>query len=431
MRPAARVAEAIALLEAIEASPRPADDLVQGHFRARRFIGSKDRRAIGDLVFGVLRHRARLSWHIERAGLEPAPRALAIGYLSLVAAEPVEPLFAGTEPHGPPPLSAEERALPDAGPPEVPDMPEPVRVECPPWAEQEMRAQLGEGFGPELAALREPAALDVRVARRKAGRDVVLERLVGEGLDAEATPHSPDGMRIRGRVALRNHPLFRDGTLEVQDEGSQLAALMCDVSPGMQVVDFCAGAGGKSLALADVMAGKGRIVACDVDPGRLAQAKKRAGRAGLDNIEPRTLRDARDGWIARQKGKFDRVLVDAPCSGSGAWRRSPWARWRPPDLEALTELQTAILASAARLVRPGGRLVYVTCSLLACENRGPVAALLDGRSDFRLVPAGDALPRNSRFLDRVASEDGTVLLTPLRAGTDGFFIAAMERATDG
>lgn len=425
MTPAARVAEAIGLLEAAEENQRPLDGLVQSHFRSHRFIGSKDRRAIGNLVFGVIRHHARLSWHLDRASVEPTPRSKVIAFHALAMDQPVEALFAGDDRHGPDALSTAEAGFVGglAGASLEPDeMPEAVRVECPDWAEADLRASLGDGFGDEMAALLGEAPVDIRVARRKAEREPIIASLEKGGLTATPTPHSPDGLRLEGRASLAGHRLYRDGVIEIQDEGSQLVALMCDVSPGMQVVDFCAGACGKALALADLMGGAGRIVACDVDERRLARGKARIGRSGLDNIEPRVLRDEADRWVARQKGKFDRVLVDAPCSGVGAWRRNPWARWRPPDLAALNNLQDRIMASAARLVKPGGRLIYVTCSLLASENQSRIDVFRNNHPDFR--------PMRPIGVDHVGGKDSqgeTMLLTPLRHGTDGFFIAVMQR----
>lgn len=424
MKPAARVSEAITLLEQFEANGRPADALFQAHVRSKRYIGSKDRKAIGDLFFGVIRHHARLAWHAGRASIPVTPRSQVIAHLHFLGDQEIEALFSDTGPYAPDPLTDAEKALLDQlaeTPLEPPAMPIQVKLECPEWAEADLQRSLGKEFEDELRSLRGKAGLDLRAFRRRGGRDAVLTRLAADGFDGTPTPHSPDGIRLEGSISLSNHPVLKDGRAEVQDEGSQIAALMCDVSPGMQVVDFCAGAGGKSLALGDMMQGKGRIVACDVSAERLARAKKRFARAGLDNIEPRQLRDERDAWVSRQKGKFDRVLIDAPCSGSGAWRRNPWARWQTPDLPKMTDLQSRILRSAARLVRPGGRLIYVTCSLLHRENQAQIETFQSENPNFRPISAADS-PR----IGELTLTDGSLLLTPGRHGTDGFFIAVLE-----
>ena len=251
-----------------------------------------------------------------------------------------------------------------------------------------------------------------------------------EGVATEPTPLSPVGLRLRKRVPLSGLAAFKDGLFDVQDEGSQIAALMAGARPGMRVVDFCAGAGGKTLALAAGMANRGKLVACDVSARRLERAALRLRRAGVGNVERRVLTSENDKWVKRHAGGFDRVLVDAPCLGTGTWRRNPDAKWRsrPEDLAELVERQQAILRSAARLVRSGGRLVYVTCSLLREEDEAQADAFLAAMPDFALVPAarawketiGGASPAGENYL----------FLTPARHGTDGFFVAVFERKRD-
>ena len=244
---------------------------------------------------------------------------------------------------------------------------------------------------------------------------------------AEPTPWSPIGLRLNGRVPLGGLAAFKDGIVEVQDEGSQITALLVDARPAMRVVDFCAGAGGKSFALAAQMANRGKLVACDVSAHRLDQATGRLRRGGVGNVERRALTSERDKWVKRHAGGFDRVLVDAPCLGIGAWRRNPGDKWRvtEADLADLIVRQQEILGSAARLVRPGGRLVYATCSLLHEENEAQAEALLAALPEFSVVPAaqvwhetiGGTAPGGERYLR----------LTPARHGTDGFFVAIFER----
>lgn len=433
MTPAARVAATIELLDQIAAAERPADGVVAAFFRARRYVGSKDRHDIAERVYAVLRHRARLGWWLDRLQHADEPRARTIAELMLgegLAQGEVAARFDGSR-YGPEPLTEPEGALVAAlgsGPLDHPDMPERVRGECPDWAAGAFAALGADDFVFELAALLRPAPFDLRVNEMKGKRHRVAESLRRSGIVVEPTPLSPVGLRVAGRPPLAGHRLVRDGVVEVQDEGAQLAALLVDARPGQQVVDFCAGAGGKALALGARMAGKGRVVACDVSEARLARAKERLHRSGLDNIETRLLASERDGWIRRQKGKFDRVLVDAPCSGSGTWRRHPDARWRPVHLEALTDLQGRILNSASRLVAPGGRLIYVTCSLLPAENEERVTAFLADHGEFQSVPVADiwreAIGGDCPMWGPPAPY---LQLTPARHGTDGFFIAVLRR----
>lgn len=435
MTPAARLAAAIEALDLVWADERPADTIVSAYFRSRRYIGSKDRTAVAASVYAILRRRARLDWWLARAGCDRRD-ARACSIASLCVADGLAPdaaaaLFSGAA-YAPSPLDEQERALAamlHGQPLTHAEMPPEVAAECPAWAYGSLLATYGQSVGAELAALSGEAGLDLRVNTLRIGRDAAVADLAARGIAAQATPLSPIGVRVSGRPAMTQDPLLRSGALEIQDEGSQLLALLVDAQPGQQVVDFCAGAGGKSLALAAAMGGKGRIVACDVSARRLARAKQRLHRAAVDNIEPRLLASERDRWIARQKGKFDRVLVDAPCSGMGVWRRNPDARWRDVDLAAFVDRQDRLLASAGRLVKPGGRLVYATCSLLAEENEARVDAFLATAPQMRALPVAEVW-RHAVGTDCPASAlTGPYLrLTPARHGTDGFFAAVLERA---
>jgi 16S rRNA (cytosine967-C5)-methyltransferase len=306
-------------------------------------------------------------------------------------------------------------------------MPDAVRDNYPPWLEPRLRALFGAALPAEMAALNGPAALDLRVNRLKANRPDARAALARDGVEAVPTPFSPAGLRVRARIPLATLESFKSGAVEVQDEGSQLAALLTQAEPGMRVVDFCAGAGGKTLALAAEMRNKGSLVACDISETRLTRSAQRLRRAGVSNVERRTLSTERDKWVKRHAGGFDRVFVDAPCSGTGTWRRNPDAKWRlePRDLEELAELQARILESAARLVKPGGRLVYATCSLLPEENDRQVERFLAAATDFALLPIGEVW-RNA--FGTPCPADGEMLhLTPARHETDGFFVAVMAR----
>ncbi len=436
MTPAARVQTAIEILERVESDARPADQVVTGMLRGRRYIGSKDRRAINALVYDTLRSKARLDWWLARAGAPPAEAPAARPRLRLLAlqalgpdGQPAEALFDGS-PYGPLPLSAEEAALAAALSGcglDHPEQPPAVRAELPDWLHARFEAALGAACESELAALRREAPLDLRVNTLKATRAEAVEALRAESIDAVATPWSPVGLRLSGRRALPATRAFRDGLVEVQDEASQLAALLVEAEPGMAVADLCAGAGGKTLALAAAMAGRGRLVALDRDPERLARAAPRLARAGVTCVEQRVLSDGADAWLAAEAGAFDRVLVDAPCSGAGAWRRNPDARWRLTEAacDAMTTLQAEILQSAAGLVRPGGRLIYATCSLLAEENERQVEAFLAAQPDFALLPYGPIW--QDRLGQAPPDAAPSLTLTPARHGTDGFFVAILER----
>ncbi len=424
MNPAARVQTAIEAVASIFQRVQPADSILSAFFRSRRFIGAKDRSAIAEQVYAVLRAHARLGWWTEKAGLSHDARSQVLVWMMLTGTprEVLAELCSGGQ-YAPPALSPEEfKAMGQLAGRTLthPDMQEAVQLECPDWAEAKLRDTLGPDFASEMQALLESAPLDLRINPVKTDRATAQRLLAAEGIAADPTPLSPLGLRVQGRPALAATTVFKDGLVEIQDEGSQMLALLVDAQPGHQVVDFCAGAGGKTLAIAALMKNKGRVIACDVLARRLTRAAERFRRAGLFNIETRALSSERDPWVKRHKGKFDRVLVDAPCSGVGVWRRNPDARWRTlgPPLAELLPLQQNILDSAARLVKPGGKLIYATCSLLREENENQIAAFLATHPDFTPVPAGES---GSPFLK----------LTPARHTTDGFFGAALLHTRGG
>lgn len=429
MHYAARLQATLDLLTEVHAVARPADALVSSWFRANRQLTEADRGFISDLLYALLRHHARLGWWVTRHGREATPRNRLLAWLALSARQTPDQLkniFSGKHLE-PARLNDNERALLvklQGSALTSPAMPTEVRVECPDWAAAALHRRFPETFEQDVAALLDPAPLDLRVNPLKGQRDSILQALRDLGLPAEPSALAPHGIRVRERPSLTRLPMLKTGEVEIQDEGSQLVALMVDARPGDRVVDFCAGAGGKTLAIAAQMANKGHVIACDVLDIRLKRAAERFRRAGLHNIETRPLANERDKWVKRHKGGFDRVLVDAPCSGTGTWRRNPDARWRVlgPGLENLLPLQASILDSAARLVKPGGRLVYATCSLLLEENEEQVAAFLATHPDFRVVPLSEAAPglTGSTHPDYLA-------LTPARNDTDGFFAAVMQR----
>ena len=429
MTPPARVAAAIELLAMIEAATRkPADAVANAFFRDRRFIGSGDRRSVSDRVWAVLRARRRLGWWLDRAHEPVTPRLLVAVSLLLEGwtLDGVKQSFSGGQ-FGPTHLTLGESAAlgrMEGQGLDHKDMPEAVRLEVPDWVLPHLVARFGGAVGAEMAAMSQPAPLDLRVNLLKGNREQAIAALVSEGIQAVPTDLSPWGLRIEGRRPVTSGAAFQSGLVEIQDEGSQLVALMVGAAPGMRVADWCAGAGGKTLALAMTMENKGSVTACDVSAPRLEGAVRRLRRAGVHNVE-RHLIEAGDKWAKRRAGSFDRVLVDAPCTGTGTWRRNPDARLRlvERDLMELVPKQAAILATAARLVRKGGRLVYATCSVLLEENEHQVAAFLAANPDFRAVDLAEAWPGTA------PPNDGPHLsLTPLKHGTDGFFTAVLERA---
>ncbi len=427
MTPSARLAAAVELLTEITQAPRrPADAVANGFFRERRFIGSGDRRAVSERVWRVLRLRRRLGWWLERVGTAPTPRMLVAASLLLEgwSAAGVAQGFAGGQ-YGPATLIAPEqaavRALEGQGA-EHPEMPDAVRLEVPDWLLPALAERFGPALEAEMAALSDPAPLDLRANLLRSTREEARAALLAEGLRAEPTPLSPWGLRLPSRLPVTAGAAFRQGLVEVQDEGSQLIALLLDARPDMRVLDWCAGAGGKTLAVAAAMGNRGHVVACDVSAPRLDGAVRRLRRAGAHNVE-RHLVEPGDKWAKRRAGAFDRVLVDAPCTGTGTWRRNPDARGRlrAEDLDELVPKQARILADAARMVRPGGRLVYATCSLLPAENERQVEGFLDRHPEFALLPLAEA------WEGPPPCEGPHLSLTPLRHGTDGFFAAAMVR----
>ena len=436
MTPGAQVAAAIDILAAIETAGRPADDAAADYFRRRRYIGAKDRAAVATHVYAVLRERAPLDWWIARAGAAatPAARRRILAALLLIEGwtpEKVRASFDGDRFRPAPLAAAEERLLLALAGHTLlhPRMPDAVRHGVPEWLELPLRRAFGERFEAEMAALNAPASVDLRVNLLKTGREAARQALAAEGVAARPTPLSPLGLRLSERAPLSALAAFRQGLVEVQDEGSQLAALLTDARPGMRVVDFCAGAGGKTLALAAQMQNRGKLLALDVSARRLERAARRLRRAGVGNVERRALGSERDKWVKRHRDGFDRVFLDVPCLGTGTWRRNPDAKWRagPADLAELAERQREILLSAARLVKPGGRLVYATCSFLAQEDEEQAEAFLAREPEFSLYPAarawgetignGAAPPGVERFAH----------FSPARHGTDGFFVAIFER----
>ena len=420
---------------------RPADLVANAFFRSRRFIGSGDRRAVADRVWSLLRRYGQVAWWLERAR-HPGRggRAMVSADLMLSEGMSLRDVMAlcdgGT--YRPVPLDeAEQRALRQLEGHSLPhpDQPDWVRLNVQEWVAPHLIEAYGEAWGREIAALASPPPVDLRVNRLKATVEEARVLLAAEGVETEPMRYAPNGLRLKRRLSVVTGKAFQDGVVEIQDEGSQLVAALVDAQPGMQVVDYCAGAGGKTLAIAAGMNNKGRVVAMDVYESRLDRSAQRLRRAGAHNVERRALPteggDAANAkWLKRQKGAFDRVLVDAPCTGTGTWRRNPDGRWTlaPQDLAELVPKQAAILDAASRLVKPGGGLIYATCSVLPAENERQIEAFLARHPEFAVVPVADL------WADVIGTEppagmgDSPYLrLSPLRHGTDGFFGAALVR----
>ncbi len=429
MTPPARIASAIELIATVDAAPRkPADAIANDFFRARRFIGSGDRRAVSERVWSLLRTRKRLAWWLGRVGMRVNPRMLVAASLlseGWLLSGLVQNFCGGQ--FGPTPLNPGEQAAlaqMEGHGLAHPEMPEAVRLEVPDWCVPYLQERFGDTLAAEMAAMDLPATLDLRVNLLRGTRQDAISALATEGIDAKPTPLSPWGLRIEGRRPVSTGQAFQSGLVEIQDEGSQLVAALVGAAPEMRVVDWCAGAGGKTLALAMTMENRGHIAACDVSEHRLDGAVRRLRRAGVHNVE-RHLIEPGDKWAKRRAGTFDRVLVDAPCTGTGTWRRNPDARLRlvQNDLDELVPKQAMILGQAARLVKPGGRLVYATCSVLLEENERQIDAFLGTQPGFTLVPLAQAwtLPGDPPGPGPYLS------LTPGRDHTDGFFTAVLER----
>ena len=398
----------------------PADAVLRNFFQAER-IGSNERKLVAETLFGVLRHRLLLEYacRLEDKGQATA-RRMALAYWVRFGGynlRQLEPL-----------LRAGEAAwLGNVKGLDENMLPLDLRAELPDWVLDKMRGQYSEEEILALGrAMQQPAPLDLRVNTLLANRDEVLQSLQAECMDAKATPLSPYGIRLRDKPSLNKHALYLSGRFEVQDEGSQLLGLMLAPKRNDMVVDFCAGAGGKTLLLGALMNSQGRLYAWDVSEKRLTNLKPRLKRSGLSNVQPQLIAHENDQKVKRLAGKIDRVLVDAPCSGLGTLRRNPDLKFRqsPESVAELNAKQRAILDSAARLLKNGGRLVYATCSVLQEENQDVVTAFLAAHPGFALIPAGEVLKQQ-----HIALPMGDYLqLTPQQHDTDGFFAAVLERA---
>jgi 16S rRNA (cytosine967-C5)-methyltransferase len=435
--PGARIQAAIELLDRIETPQKgeealPADAVVNSYFRSRRYIGAKDRRAIGDAVFQALRQRGYIDWLlVNEVGFPATNKFRTLWTFSVHQNIDAPALIAacdGTRYH-PAPLSADEarrvKMLDIAQmrvPPALAD-----QASFPAWLTPEIERQFGADTWPELLAFAQPAPTDLRVNTLKTTREEAYTALAESEIGAAPTPHAPAGLRLEDRANVTALGIYRDGWIEVQDESSQLAALLVGAKPGMRVLDLCAGGGGKTLALAAAMGNRGGILACDSDAKRLARLAPRLARSGARIVKSRPLKSGAlgKGKANEALGKFDRVLVDAPCSGSGTWRRHPEAKWRLTRamLDGYRKTQAALLREAAQHLRPNGRLVYAVCSILPSEGADQIEAFCNEHRGWRIVPADkawrEAIGTDAPFAGPF------MLLTPHRHRTDGFFAAVL------
>ncbi|MEW5889590.1 MAG: RsmB/NOP family class I SAM-dependent RNA methyltransferase [Pseudomonadota bacterium] len=408
---------AAAALERMLAFEYPADAVLSGYFREQRVLGHRDRGFIAETTFAVLR-RKRLLGHLVGAGASPRQLVLAaLVRLQGISQRQLAGVVSEQEAEW---LAALKSATPG-------DMSLAEQTDFPDWLVERLLARMDAVALLELArGLNQGAPLDLRVNPLKTTREDVLKRLAEDGIAAGPGALAPLAIRLKDKPALQRHPLYLEGAVEVQDEGSQLLGHLLAPRRGEMVVDFCAGAGGKTLLIGALMRSTGRLYAFDVADKRLAKLRTRVARAGLSNVFPVVISSENDARVKRLAGKIDRVLVDAPCSGLGTLRRNPDLKWRqsPESVAELTRKQHDILKGAARLVKPGGRLIYATCSILPEENEEIVDGFLATHAEFRRVPAGGVLAEQGIVLD--TGDD--LRLYPHRHGTDGFYAAVLERS---
>ena len=393
----------------------PADAVVSRYFREHRELGHADRAFVAETVFAVLRRGRSLEARCAGKLSDRNRLLVALAVTRGWSQRELAPVLKASEEE----WLAAAKAMPES------EFPPAVRCDLPDWLYNALEAQFGADEVDKLAhALNLPAPLDLRVNTIKTNREALLARLADDEITAVPGPLSPLAVRLRDKPALAKHPLFLEGAFEVQDEGSQLLGYLLEPKRGEMVVDFCAGAGGKTLLLGALMKNTGRLYAYDVSDKRLANLKPRLARSGLSNVHPARIEHERDTKIKRLAGKVDRVLVDAPCSGLGTLRRNPDLKWRQSEASVaeLTLKQAAILDAAAKMVRPGGRVVYATCSLLTAENDAIVEAFLARHPDFTLTPAAAVLAKQG-----IALEGDFLRLLPHRHNTDGFFAAILDK----
>lgn len=422
-----RLNQAAEILGTILSETRsPADHLIDQYFRAHRQMGAKDRGFAAETVYGCLRRKGELEALMAPclpSGLDAHEhgRWLVATYLLKYSGWSGRALAeAGFK--DPDDLVARIRSV------KTEDLPFGARINMPDWLAEKLVAQFGEAEAVQLSeALNRPAQVGIRVNTLRANRDELAAKLAAEENPCELMKYSPLGLQRDKRGPLFNTTAFKEGLFELQDEGSQLLALITEAAPKQKVVDFCAGAGGKTLGLAAMMQNTGALYACDISASRLERMKPRLGRAGAYNTQAYVLQGEQDPQLKKWQSSMDAVLIDAPCSGTGTLRRNPDIKWRSIDLEMLKQVQAGILESAASLVKPGGRLVYATCSLLDEENTAITAAFLERHSEFEVIPATEILARQGGAVPEDMPADGSLKLLTHKHGTDCFYALALKR----
>jgi 16S rRNA (cytosine967-C5)-methyltransferase len=430
MTPGARLSQLVDLIGQIETTGKPADQVAFQYFRTRRYMGSGDRRFINHHIFGFLRIRGTIIGLIESYKVKPTIRLQVFSYFLKKTTMTLEELesFCGDGLYSPPSLNQEEKGFLQY----LPEIKEDIlsledRLNVPAFLVEPLKSVFEEKFEEEMKALLEEAPLDLRVNTLKASKQEVMGLLAAQNIPFEETNPSPVGLRLKSRTYVLESDSYKKGLIEIQDAGSQILPFMCDVHPGMTVLDFCAGAGGKTLGLAALMQNKGKIFACDIDERRLKNAKDRLKRAGVHNTTLHLLETEGDKWLKRHKSFFDRILLDVPCSGTGTWRRNPDMKWRitPEDITRLQKQQQDILEQAEKLLKPGGLLIYATCSFLKEENEAQIEKFLENHPTYSLRPfreiwqnIGENVFGDNRYYLR---------LTPATTKTDGFFVAILKR----
>ncbi|MEE2998650.1 MAG: RsmB/NOP family class I SAM-dependent RNA methyltransferase [Pseudomonadota bacterium] len=432
MTPGARIAGAIEILEKIELSRSPAEDVVASYFRSRRYIGSKDRRSISKQVYGTQRRKARIDW---LSGIQ-IPRIRVIVDLFLIkklSLKEIILLFNGKG-YSPESLAKIEIELLEKISEKCFDnepYPPQIKAEVPGWIANILMPYWGNEFQKEASALNQPASINLRVNTIKGSCARTLKMLHKDKIEANPTEFSPLGLKVKNRVNLRNSLAFKEGFVEIQDEGSQIISALVETKRNLKTIDLCAGSGGKTLALGAAMKNGGSLIACDVDSKRLKKLKPRLARSGLTNITKHHLLGSNDVFYKDHRSSAERVLIDVPCSGSGAWRRTPAQKWRltATQLKEVIALQQKIMQQAANLVAKRGRLIYSTCSVLPDENEKQISWFLRKHSNFRALSISEIWQRvfDMRCPNNALVDSNYLSLTPARHNTDGFFTAVLEK----
>ena len=430
MRSSARLQTTIELVDKINISTnQSADKIISNHFRKNRYIGAKDRRQISLTLFSIIRNQAKLTWV---AGSQSA-RLLAIAHHTIIenlSKDEILSLFDGSE-YGPNSLAENEMVFLDKifkKPPKIEEMPNWCQIEMPEWIMSDLTKKWGSTLFEETLALNTPAPMDLRVNLLKTDRLLVRDKLEKEGINPKLTQYSSVGLRIEHRVNILGSDLFKNGLVEIQDEGSQLVSLLVDPRPNMLVIDLCAGSGGKTLAMAPIMQNTGKIFACDVNEKRLSGLLPRLKRAHVTNVSKVLLTGLDDSFYSDLDSSADRVVVDVPCSGSGVWRRNPDEKWKlsTEQLSNYVKEQSKLLQTGAKLVSLSGRLIYITCSILPIENEDQINTFLSKNKSFRLINIKKIW---QNLIGKISPtiENNFLNLTPFSSHTDGFFCAIMER----